>query len=153
MDRTTYFRFCIALHLSYCNFLKFLIVTDKWNPAVRAKRWIQLLWPKKPNLANIKLFSLTNSYTLDALTIGNIAKIENDTNTHNTNTYVWFMSFWQGKNNQSSVECLFWFFQLTWKSNLKVVQITKDDLFWGNAPLYSEVLNKLAGRITTKDNS
>ena len=59
MDRTTYFRFFIALNLLYCNFLKFLRVTDEWNPAVRARGWIQPLWPKKPKLANIKLLSLT----------------------------------------------------------------------------------------------
>ena len=28
-------------------------------------------------------------------------------------------------NDEFSVECLFWFFQRTWKSNLKVFQITK----------------------------
>ena len=38
-------------------------------------------------------------------------------------------------NDKFSVECLFWFFQPTWKSELKVVQITKNDLFWVNAPL------------------
>ena len=38
-------------------------------------------------------------------------------------------------NDKFSVECLFWFFQPTWNSNLKVVQITTKDLFWVNAPL------------------
>ena len=32
----------IALNL-YCNFSKFLMVTEEWNPAVRARSWIQLL--------------------------------------------------------------------------------------------------------------
>ena len=57
LHRTTYFRFFIALNLLYCIFLKFLMVTEEWNPAVRARSWIQLL--KKPELANIKLLSLT----------------------------------------------------------------------------------------------
>ena len=38
-------------------------------------------------------------------------------------------------NDKFNVECLLWFFQSTWKSDLKVVQITKNDLFWVNAPL------------------
>ena len=38
-------------------------------------------------------------------------------------------------NYEFGVECLFWFFQPTWKADLKVVQITKNDLFWVNAPL------------------
>ena len=38
-------------------------------------------------------------------------------------------------NDEFSVECLFWFFQPTWKSDLKVVQITKNYIFWVNAPL------------------
>ena len=61
-DKTTYFRFLsffIALNLLYCNFLKFLVVTEEWNPAVRARGWIQPIWPKKPKLTNIKLLSLT----------------------------------------------------------------------------------------------
>ena len=37
--------------------------------------------------------------------------------------------------DEFSVECLFRFFQPTWKSDLKVVQITKNDLFWVDAPL------------------
>ena len=37
-------------------------------------------------------------------------------------------------NDKFSVECLFWFFQPIWKSDLKVVQITKNDLFWVKAP-------------------
>ena len=41
---------------------------------------------------------------------------------------VWFMSFGQ------RVEYLFWFFQPTQKSGLKVVQITINDLFCVNAP-------------------
>ena len=45
--------------LSFCNLLKFLMVTEKWNPAVRARGWIQLLWLKKRKLGNIKLLSLT----------------------------------------------------------------------------------------------
>ena len=39
--------------------MKFLLVTEEWNPAVRARSWIQLLWPKKLKLANIELLSLT----------------------------------------------------------------------------------------------
>jgi hypothetical protein len=43
----TYFRFFIALNLLYCNFLKFPMVTQVWNPAVRARRsWKN---PKLPN--------------------------------------------------------------------------------------------------------
>ena len=38
-------------------------------------------------------------------------------------------------NDEFSVECLFWSFQPTWKSDPKVVQITKNYLFWVNAPL------------------
>ena len=51
--------------------------------------------------------------------------------------FVWFMSFGQcrASNDEFSVECLFWFFQLTWKANLKVVQITKNDFVWDNSPL------------------
>ena len=41
-------------------------------------------------------------------------------------------------NDEFSVECLFWFFQLTRKYDLKIVQITRNDLFWVNAPLYLE---------------
>ena len=37
MGRATYFRFFIASNLFYCNFLKFLMVTEEWNPAVRAR--------------------------------------------------------------------------------------------------------------------
>ena len=44
--------------------------------------------------------------------------------------------FVRASNDEFSVECLFWFFQPTWKSNLKVIQITKNDLFWVNAPLW-----------------
>ena len=40
-------------------------------------------------------------------------------------------------NDEFSVEWLFWFFQLAWKSDLKVVQSTKTDLFWVKAPLYN----------------
>ena len=36
----------------------------------------------------------------------------------------------RASNDESSVECLFWFFHLTWKSDLKVIQITKNYLFW-----------------------
>ena len=36
----------------------------------------------------------------------------------------------RASNDEFSVECLFWFFQSTWISDLKVVQITKNDLFW-----------------------
>ena len=36
---------------------------------------------------------------------------------------------------EQSIECLFWFFQPTWKADLKVVQITKNDFFWVNASL------------------
>ena len=59
LDRTTYFKFFVALNILYCNFLKFLMVTEEGNPAVRTRGWIQPLWPKKPKLANIKLLSLT----------------------------------------------------------------------------------------------
>ena len=38
-------------------------------------------------------------------------------------------------NDEFSVECLFWFLQPTWKSYLKIVQITKIDLFWVTAPV------------------
>ena len=37
-------------------------------------------------------------------------------------------------NDEFNVKCLFWFLQLTPKSDLKVVQITKNDLCWVNAP-------------------
>ena len=43
--------------------------------------------------------------------------------------------FNRASNDEFSVECLFCFFQPTWKSDLKVVQITKNDIFWVNAPL------------------
>ena len=55
--------------------------------------------------------------------------------------YIWFLlmsgSYRLGRalNDEFSVECLFWFFQPTQKSDLKVVQITKNYLFWVNAPL------------------
>jgi hypothetical protein len=42
-------------------------------------------------------------------------------------TLAWFDEF--------SVECLFQFFQPTWKADLKVIQIIKNDLFWVDAPL------------------
>ena len=64
MDRTTYFRFFIALNLLYCNFLKFLMVTEEWNPVVRARGWIQPLWPKKPKLSNI-IYSLNHVLWLE----------------------------------------------------------------------------------------
>ena len=38
-------------------------------------------------------------------------------------------------NDEFSVECLFWFFQPTRKSDLKAVQITKNYIFCVNAPL------------------
>ena len=41
MDITTYFRLFIALILLYCNLLKFITVTEEWNPAVK-------LFQKKP---------------------------------------------------------------------------------------------------------
>ena len=41
----------------------------------------------------------------------------------------------RASNDKFSVECLFWLFQRTWKADLKVVQITKNYLFWVNAPL------------------
>ena len=66
LNRTTYFRFFIASNLWYCNFLKFLMVTEEWNPAVKARSWIQLLWPKEPKLSNIKWLSLTH-YKLNPL--------------------------------------------------------------------------------------
>ena len=40
-------------------FMRLLMVTEAWNPALRAKSWIQLLWPEKPKLANIKILFLT----------------------------------------------------------------------------------------------
>ena len=53
--------------------------------------------------------------------------------------YICFMSgschLDRALNDEFSVECLFWFFQAASKSDLKVVQITKSDLFWLNAPL------------------
>ena len=53
--------------------------------------------------------------------------------------YICFMSgschLDRALNDEFSVECLFWFFQAARKSDLKVVQITKNDLFWVNAPL------------------
>ena len=39
----------------------------------------------------------------------------------------------KASNDEFSVEYLFWFFQLKWKADLKVVQ---NDLFWVNAPLW-----------------
>ena len=42
----------------YCKFLKFTIVTEAWNPAIRARSWSQLLWQKSPN-------SLTLYYSLN----------------------------------------------------------------------------------------
>ena len=41
----------------------------------------------------------------------------------------------RASNDKFSVECLSWFFQPTRKSDLKVVQITKNYLFWVNVPL------------------
>ena len=38
-------------------------------------------------------------------------------------------------NDKVSVECLFWFFQSTWRWDLKVVQSSKDGLFWVKTPL------------------
>ena len=32
-------------------------------------------------------------------------------------------------NDKFSVECLIWFFQPIWKEDLKVIQMTKNDLF------------------------
>ena len=49
-------------------------------------------------------------------------------------TLVQFMSFARASNDEFRVECLFWFFQLTWKSDLKVVKTTKNDLFCVIAP-------------------
>ena len=75
MNGTAYFRFFIVLNLLYCNFLKFLMVTEEWNPAVRARSWIQLLWPKKPKLTNIELLSFAyynfsaSSFVLNCLRI------------------------------------------------------------------------------------
>ena len=37
--------------------------------------------------------------------------------------------FDRASNDEFSVECLFWFFQPTWKSDLKVIQINKNYLF------------------------
>ena len=48
---------------------------------------------------------------------------------------IWFMSFGQNVEWQINVECLFWFFQSTWKAGLKVIQFTKNNVFWINAPL------------------
>ena len=38
-------------------FMRLLMVTEAWNPALRAKSWIQLLWPKQSKLAIIKSHS------------------------------------------------------------------------------------------------
>ena len=38
-------------------FMRLLMVTEAWNPALRAKSWIQLLWPKQSRLAIIKSHS------------------------------------------------------------------------------------------------
>ena len=43
-------------------------------------------------------------------------------------------------NDEFSDECLFWFFQPTWKSDLQVVQITKNDLFWFFQPTWKSDL-------------
>ena len=43
----------------FCKFLKFLMVTEAWNSAVRAKSWIQLLSRKQPKLANSNLLLIT----------------------------------------------------------------------------------------------
>jgi hypothetical protein len=42
------------------------MVTEAWNPVVRAKSWIQPLWRKQPKFDNIKLLSITfhNFYVL-----------------------------------------------------------------------------------------
>ena len=42
------------------------MITQEWNPAVRARGWIQPMRPKKPKLAMIKLLSLTY-YRLDII--------------------------------------------------------------------------------------
>ena len=42
----------------------------------------------------------------------------------------------RASNDEFSVECLFWFFQPARKVDLKVVQITKNDIFWVNASLW-----------------
>ena len=52
------------------------MVTEEWNPAVRTRSWIQLLWSKKPKLANIKLLSLTYYKGDDFATISNFAHID-----------------------------------------------------------------------------
>ena len=58
LDRTTYFRFFIAFNLLYCTFFKFLMVTEEWNPVVRAgSSSCHKKTTKK--LTNIKLLSLT----------------------------------------------------------------------------------------------
>ena len=44
----------------------------------------------------------------------------------------------RASNDKFSVECLFQFFQPTWESDLKVVQITKNYFFWVDSPLYLE---------------
>ena len=44
--------------------------------------------------------------------------------------------FDSSSNDEFSVECLFWFFKWTWKSDLKVIKMTKNDLFRVNAPLW-----------------
>ena len=57
MDRTTYFRFFIALNLLYCIFSKFLMVTQKWNPALKAGAGSSSCEQKSQN-------SLTLNYSL-----------------------------------------------------------------------------------------
>ena len=54
----------------------------------------------------------------------------------------WSSGPWSGSrhldrayNDKFSVECMFWFFQPTQKSDQKVAQITKNYLFCFNAPL------------------
>ena len=47
------------MNLLHCIFFKFLMVPEDWNPAERARSWIQLLWPKNTKLAIIKSLSLT----------------------------------------------------------------------------------------------
>ena len=41
----------------------------------------------------------------------------------------------RASNDKFTVQCLVWFFQLTWKLDLKVVQITKNGLFLVNVSL------------------
>ena len=44
-DKTTYLWFHKCTKFLYCTFLKFPMGTEAWNPAVRARSWIQAKTP------------------------------------------------------------------------------------------------------------